>query len=138
MAYATVADFKARVDQRIVDQLASQSGQGADDAVIQQALDDGANVVDGYLAAVASEHRPAAGVLQPYAVDIALYRLALRRPGQSFESIKAGHDEAIKFLTRVAEGKLTGAGRESGGGGAGSIAFGGPDPVMTRDTLEDL
>jgi len=139
VSYATVAEFKARVDQRIATQLASEDGQSVDDSVIEQALDDAAGVIDGYLAKVAAEHRPADRVLAPYAVDIALYRLARRRPGLDVENIKAGHDEAVRFLARVAEGRLSGTGGDGlSPAGAGSIAAGGPEPAFTRETLEDL
>lgn len=145
MVYATVADLNARADQQIVRQLASDDGQTPDDAVIQQALDDAGSIMDGYLASVAVEYRPGARVLVPYAVDIALYRLALRRPGRTFESIKAGYDEAIRFLNRVAEGKLLGGGQGGGDApatgadaGGNSVMADGPEPLMTRDTLRGL
>lgn len=139
MSYATVAAFKARVSDRIVTQLASEDGQTVDDSVIQQALDDAAGVIDGYLAKVTADHRPADAILTPYAVDIALYRLARRRPGLEVENIKAGHDEAVRFLTRIAEGKLSGAGGDGlSPSGAGSIAADGPEATFTRDSLKDL
>jgi len=144
MAYAGVDDLQARAEHKILRQLASDDGETLDDARIQQALDDAASVIDGYLAPLPREHRPHGDVLIPYACDIAMYRLSLRRPGQTFQAIKAARDDAIRYLERVAQGKFAGGGSAAGASGGasasldGDILVSGPEPVMTRETLKDL
>lgn len=134
MAYATIQEFKDRIDDQIVLQLTTQDGTTVDDAAIQQALDDAGAVIDGYLERVSATDRPSPAVLRPYAVDIAVYRLARNRPGQEFESIKAAYEAATKFLSGVAAGRFPGAGTtESSTGGATIHA--GPSRVFSSDNM---
>lgn len=142
MSYATPADVMARIDRAVLVQLTADEAVIAPDAEpdqdrIAHALDDAARTIDGYLARLDAARRPDTDVLRPYAIDIALYRLARARPGQHFESIKAGYDEAVAFLKALAEGRFK-YGEATGTDPATLAMTDGPQPVMTRDSLADL
>lgn len=137
MAYATIQEFKDRIDDQVVLQLTTRDGQTADDAAIQQALDDAAAVIDGYLERISTADRPSAAVLRPYAVDIAVYRLARNRPGQEFESIQAAYEAAVKFLSRVAEGRFPGAGTSESPTGGAAVHYA-PPRTFSSDAMGDF
>lgn len=106
MAYATIQDFKDRIDDQVVLDLTTRdNGATVDDQVIQRALDDAAAVIDGYLERIPADDRPSAAVLIPYCVDIAVYRLERNRPGQEFESIESAFKAAVKYLSDLAQGR---------------------------------
>lgn len=137
MTYASVQQFKDRIDEQIVLQLTTRDGATVDDAAVQQALDDAAAVIDGYLERVTAADRPSPAVLLPYAVDIAVYRLARSRPGREFESIQAAYEAAVKFLTRLAEGRFAGAGQSTSPTG-GAVLYSGPPRIFSTDTMGDF
>jgi len=140
--YATTDDVQARIPEALLQQLTSSDGQSVDTGKIDAALRDAGSVIQGYLERAPVNSRPSDTVLRPYAIDIAIYRLAQGRPGQNFESVKAAHDEAVRFLSRIAEGRLPDRGvadsDESGSEAGSGVAIAGPEPTMTRENLDGL
>ena len=135
MAYATVAQFKSRIDDRIVLDLTGDGGTAVDDGAIRNALDDASAVIDGYLERIPSADRPSAAVLLPYCVDIAVYRLQRNRPGQDFESIGNAFEAAVRFLSGVARGRYPITPKTDGESGAVFTTAG---RIFSRKSLEEF
>lgn len=155
MAYATLADLKARLGsatsppgpyQRLTDRTAMTT---ADDAVGQALLDEAAGVVSAYLAgryAVpvdASSDMGLAAFLRGTTLDLAEYRawqsspIRKEMPG----SVQAAYDNAIALLRRIADGDLP---LPSAAALPGSTATGttaeavGTPRVFTNEAMEGL
>lgn len=108
MAYCTVDDIKGQLDERDLIQYTDDAGEGAVDLdKVAQAIADADAEINGYLGArYAVPLDPVPPVVAKYAVDMAIYHIQSRRRGAS-ESRKERYDMAIRFLTKVGEGKLT-------------------------------
>lgn len=104
-AYCTQADLETRYGADEVLQLADRDGDGvADTGVIEAAIADAGNEIDGYLAGVAS--LPLASVpplLARLACDLA--RFGLWRDGAS-ERVRQGAQDARAALADIARGRI--------------------------------
>lgn len=146
MAYITNADIEERVGSVAYVQLADDDGNGvADVGVVDEARLGAEGEVNSYLGrryAVPinlTTHPDLADVLASNTMDLAEYRLRLRRPPVP-EDARRRRDQAIEWLTRVAEGRIE---LPSAVGVATSTARGtiaatiGEKRVLTRDELNE-
>lgn len=134
-SFATVSDFLARIDEKIVAPILGVLPGGSigatEQARIQAALDDATAEISSYEPRVPTAHWPAADTLLIHCCKVAMYLLTLGRPGKEFEQIRNAYNDTIKFYTDA----IAAAG--AGGGGPpveGSAVI--PDPVFTPETLK--
>lgn len=108
MAYATIAAMQQRFGERELIYLSERDDEPVDViniAVIEQAITDASDVIDGYLAG--RYELPLVTVpnlLEQFCCDIARYKLGTN---DTPEHIETRNKEAIKFLTSVAKGELS-------------------------------
>ncbi len=152
MSYATIADIEAAHPAQLV-LLGADEVTGALDTVrVERAIEAAGADIHGILfrryTASELDNLSAASrdILRTYAIDIALYRVALSF-SRSSERVKDARDDALKRLEAIAAGAggLTfdvspGSGGVDDGvtGGTGSpneALVVAPDRVMTRDRL---
>jgi phage gp36-like protein len=148
-AFATLADLIARYPSEATILAADESTGVRDDARIAAALGDASAEIGGILAArytreeLARIDEDSRAVLRVYAIDIALYRVALSFARQT-EAIAERYAIAIKRLEAIAAGKaaLTFDGPAGTGGAepAGAVSpneaiVEAAERVMTRDRL---
>lgn len=139
MPYATIADIRKWLDEDVLIQLTDDADTGATNTeVVAAALADANAVVDGYLGArhtLPLASPPA--ILIKLETDIAIVMLYNRRNGPP-EHWQKQYDNAIAFLTRVNEGKITlGPSDPDGTGSADTAEVSKRDAIFTRDTLEN-
>src|SRR3990170_3430285 len=146
MGYITNEDIEERVGSVAYIQLADDDGNGiADVGVVDEARLGAEGEVNSYLGRRYSvpvsltTHPDLADVLASFTLDLAEYRLRLRRPPVP-DDARRRRDQAIEWLTRVAEGRIE---LPSAVGIAASTARGtiaavtGEKRVLTRDELSD-
>jgi len=146
MGYITNADIEERLGTAAYIQLADDDGNGiADVGVVDEARLGAEGEVNSYLGRRYSvpvsltTHPDLADVLASFTLDLAEYRLRLRRPPVP-DDARRRRDQAIEWLTRVAEGRIE---LPSAVGIAASTARGtiaavtGEKRVLTRDELSD-
>lgn len=108
MAYATIAAMQQRFGEQELIYLSERDNAPADvinTVVIEQAITDASDVIDGYLAG--RYELPLVTVpnlLEQFCCDIARYKLGTN---DTPEHIETRNKEAIKFLTSVAKGELS-------------------------------
>ncbi|OSI25065.1 gp436 family protein [Neisseria dumasiana] len=107
MSYAAVADLVARYGEATITGLTDLNRKGTVDAdTAQQALDDAAAEIDGYLMNRYELPLPKPlRILTVYCCDIAIYRLCTGKR-QLTEDIAHRYEAAVKFLQLVAAGKV--------------------------------
>lgn len=112
MAYITNADIEERVGSATLLQLADDDENGvADTGVVDEARLGAEGEVNSCLARRFSTpisltaHPELADVLASITLDLAEYRLRLRRPPVS-EDARRRRDEAVDWLRRVSDGRL--------------------------------
>ena len=112
MGYITNADIEERVGGVAFVQLADDDGNGvADVGVVDEARLGAEGEVNSYLGrrhAVPislTTHPDLTDVLASFTLDLAEYRLRLRRPPVP-EDARRRRDQAVEWLTRVAEGRI--------------------------------
>ena len=149
MAFATIADLETRFPNELTLIAADEQTGLRDDQRIELGLVDASTEVRAILAArysaaeLDSLDDNSARIVAVYAMDIAMYRIALAFT-RSSENIKERYDQAIKRLEAIASGK--GALVSGASGGAGStpppgdigqneVLFSAPERVFTRERL---
>ncbi len=112
MAYITNSDIQTRLGNATYVQLADDNGAGAaDTAVVDEARVAAEGELDSYLAVRHSvpvdvtAHPELAGVLKSAALDLAEYRLRLRRPPVS-EDARRRRDQTIEWLRLIGTGTI--------------------------------
>lgn len=131
--FATLADLQSRHPQELILLAADETTGLRDDARVTLALTDASIEVRAVLQA---RYTPAelgrldsgsVEILRVYAMDVALYRIALAFSRQT-EAIKERRDAAMRRLEAIAAGKgaLTFEG-DAGGGQSGDGSFGGAE-----------
>lgn len=147
-AFASLADVLARYPQEATVLAANETTRMRDDSRIDAALLDASAEMRGILfarytaAELATLAPDSAEILALYAIDIALYRVALSF-NRSNDRVKERYETAIARLTAIAGGKgaLTFEGASvdgAGAGGAGSpgaVLIEAPCRTMNRDRL---
>ncbi|MBW7997521.1 MAG: DUF1320 domain-containing protein [Candidatus Glassbacteria bacterium] len=112
MAYAVRSDLEKRVGADRVASLADHDNDGAETPeAVDNAIAEASARMDGWLSGVLDTPLDTTEypVLRGYAVSIALWLLALGKgadPDGEEAGLKADHDEAMRFLMKVGEGKL--------------------------------
>ena len=107
--YATQADIEALYG---ADELRGVLNLGRDEALtaedierVNQALADADGQIDAYLGVRYVLPLPIIpGVLRSFAIDLAMYRIALRQ-GRPRDELRTRYEDAIKFLQAVSAGK---------------------------------
>ena len=112
MGYITNADIEERLGSVAYVQLADDDGNGvAEVGVVDEARLGAEGEVNSYLGRRYSvpvsltTHPDLADVLASFTLDLAEYRLRLRRPPVP-DDARRRRDQAIEWLTRVAEGRI--------------------------------
>jgi len=147
MSYASVADVEQRLGSAIYVQLTDDAGSGsADEGKVTEALSAAEGEVDSYLGcryAVPidlSAHDELAALLKNVTLDLAEYRLHVRRPPVS-EEISMKKEAALKWLQRVAAGQaILPAADQLPSNPAGGIVGEavGTDRIMTGHEMHNL
>ncbi|EGT5658480.1 DUF1320 domain-containing protein [Citrobacter braakii] len=116
MPYATPDQFIKTFSERETISLTDEKRTGkVDNDKLAFALTRASNVIDGYLVGRYKTPWPdSPGILIGYCCDIARYQLASDYRLLS-EEIRLRYDDAIKFLEKVASGKIN-LGRDTSGG----------------------
>ena len=146
MGYITNSDIEERLGTAAYVQLADDDGNGvADVGVVDEARLGAEGEVNSYLGRRYSvpvsltTHPDLADVLASFTLDLAEYRLRLRRPPVP-DDARRRRDQAIEWLTRVAEGRIelpsaVGVAASSARGTIAAVT--GEKRVLTRDELSD-
>lgn len=109
MAYATLDDLKEQLDETTLIELTDDAGAGVvDTTATTRAIADADEEIDGYVGSRTSVPlSPVPGIIRKLSVDIALYNLFSRRHDSIPEIRKERYNNAVKFLTKFAEGTIT-------------------------------
>ena len=139
MPYATQADIEAQLSLDELVQLTDDEGLGeVNYGRITRAISDADEEIDGYLQSrMAVPISPAPGIIRKTSVDISIYNLFSRRGDVIPEIRKDRYDNAVKFLVKVAEGKI-GLGAQDPAGNppdVSGVSYTGPGQVFTSDKL---
>lgn len=140
MAYAVQQDIIDRYGEDAF--FSAFDWDGVDDVdpdVVTRALEDASDEIDGYLAGRYSlplSTIPKILVFQ--CVDIALYRGSGVSGASQTDDKKERYNNAIRFLTKVAEGKISLGIEKPSQGGGGGATFSAGDRVFTRETMEGM
>lgn len=138
MAYATQQDMIDRFGEDHLIQVTSDAGEALDAVAVDRALLDASAVIDGYLQAryrLPLADPPA--LLRIHACNIAMYQLLVLRPLGDVDDARKRYDDAVSFLTRVAEGKVSIGPTDDGAPAPehGAPRLAGPVRVFGRHTL---
>jgi phage gp36-like protein len=146
MSYITNFDIEERLGSVAYVQLADDDGNGvADVGVVDEARLGAEGEVNSYLGRRYSvpvsltTHPDLADVLASFTLDLAEYRLRLRRPPVP-DDARRRRDQAIEWLTRVAEGRIelpTAVGVAASTARGTIAATTGEKRLLTRDELAD-
>lgn len=141
MSYAALSDLKAVIPPRDLVQLTDFDGAAdtADDAKLQQALDDASAEIDSRIAkAVDLPLASPPHILAVLCRDLAVHRL-YSNIGMVTEAQTKLRDSAVAFLEKVGQGLLSlgGTGETPPQTASPGVAMtDGPDRLLTRDRLK--
>lgn len=110
MSYATPQDMINRYPNRDLVQLSNEDPAitTINTTALQQALDDAAAEIDGYLGGrFTLPLSDVPEVLGRLSCDVAMYRLQSLRPIHDLADARLRYDDAIAMLTKVASGEMT-------------------------------
>lgn len=118
MAYSTIPEVTDAIKEQMLDDIIGdefiedlEERQRRLVPLAQKAIEDADAEIDGYLAKrYQVPLAPTPRVLNKFSIDIAVYNLASRRgidEGEREKTILTRYQNAIKFLTLVAEGKVS-------------------------------
>jgi len=142
MAYATLDDLKEQLDETTLIELTDDAGSGTiDTTVTTRAITDADEEIDGYVGSRTTVPlSPVPGIIRKLSVDVALYNLYARRHDSIPEIRKERYDNAVKFLVKVAEGKISlGQYDPDPAASVGDVAYtSAVDSVMTSDKLANF
>lgn len=128
MPFLTSTEFLARVDDVFLNDLAAPLGAAPDETRITASLDDATAELEGWLARIPSERRPADDLLKLHCLKVGLYLLTLNKPGEEFDQIRTAYQDVIKYY----EGLVAEAQGAAAGGGRSNC----PDPAFDDDSLK--
>lgn len=147
MSYISNSDIETRLGSAVYVQLTDDAGTGsANEAVVDEARAGAEGEVDAYLARRytvpidLSRHPELGGILKSIALDLAEYRLRLRRPPVSDEAA-ARRNQAVTWLEKVAAGEVDLPAKSEPAPSAGAALKGrtvGSERVLNRDELADF
>lgn len=147
MGYIINADIEERVGSAALIQLADDDGNGvADTGVVDEARLGAEGEVNSYLARrfqtpiSFAAHPELTDLLASITLDLAEYRLRLRRPPVSHDATQR-REQAVEWLTRVSDGRadLPSLTPAASGTTRGTIAAtSGEARLLTREEMSDL
>lgn len=138
--YASLDDLKKQIPEDLLIQLSDDAGTGAIDVTVTDTALETADVeIDGYLGArYALPLSPAPTILGKLAVDIAIYNLYARRQGPP-EHWQKRYDNTIRFLERIADGRISlGADDPDEGAASSAEVVSTPERLFSRASMKDL
>lgn len=109
MPYATRADIEKVYGAQLVQIIADLTEDGvAEDEAVAQALEEASSEIDSYIGVRYPQVPldPVPKILITYCRDMAVYRLALNSGARTTE-MRVRYEDALKFLEKVATGKVT-------------------------------
>jgi len=108
MAYSTKDDVLDQLDEETLIQLTDDDNAGlVDNDKVTRAIADADATVDAYCQGrYTVPLDPVPNKIRQVSVDIAIYNLYSRRDDTAPETRKDRHKEAIRFLEKVADGKI--------------------------------
>ncbi len=106
MAYCTQSDILEQLDETTLTELTDDAGEGEiDEDKVDRAIADADATIDSYCRSrYTVPLDPVPGLVRSISVDIAIYRLYLRRRGAP-DHRKERYDEAVRFLKDVSNGR---------------------------------
>lgn len=139
--YAAKLDILEQLPEVELIGLTDDADAGAvDDTVVDRSIADADAVIDAYCQGrYPVPLSPVPAIIRSLSVDLAIYNLYSRRPVAGVpEARKDRRQAAIRFLEKVAEGKIQlGATSPAPAGTGNSVAVVAPERVFTRNTLGD-
>lgn len=139
MPYSVQADILNQLDEETLIQLTDDPGDGeVDDDVVTRAIADADATVDSYCQGrYVLPLSPVPAKVRQVSVDIALYNLYSRRGDTAPDIRKDRHKEAIRWLEKVAEGKVKlGADTPASDNTAQSVEIESEDRAFTRTKMK--
>lgn len=135
MPYAVQQDIIDRYSEEELKVAFDRNGDGVvDQGVVDKALADASDEIDGYLAGrYPLPLGNAPRVLTFLAVDIALYKGSIQ--ATVTEEKRLRYKDALAFLTKIAEGKIS---LVEAPPSSASASFTGPERRFTRATLKGM
>lgn len=138
MPYSTIDDFTGRITETELIALTDEAGAGeVDTTAVSKAIADADEEIDGYLGTrLPLPLSTVPSILKKYSVDIAIYNLYTLRQDSIPDIRRDRYKNAIAFLAKVAEGKISlGASDPAGAPPSTGIAYTANDQVMTAEKL---
>lgn len=138
MAYCVQTDIVNQLDTTTLIQLTDDAGAGAVDAtVVTRAIADADATIDAYCQGrYTVPLSPVPVKIRQVSVDIAIYNLFSRRDDTAPETRKDRHKEAIRFLERVADGKIDlGAATPAPATTGNAVDIANEDRIFTRTKM---
>lgn len=138
MAYATRDDIDIAYGADLLHVVADRDDGGSvDTEAVDRALEDASGVIDGYLGSrYTVPLSPVPQIVKRFAVDIAVFYLA-DRAGVNTDERRQRYEDAVRFLEKVAEGRISlgsAVPPPSSGGNAAQITS--VERVFTRDGMK--
>lgn len=138
MSYATLSDLENWIDEDELVQLTDDDDSGTVDTdKVDTVLEAASMEIDGYLGE--RYDLPLAsvpGTINKLCCDIAIYNLYTRRQGPP-DYIEKKYDNAVRFLEKVAAGKISlGASDPEGTGTSSNLQVSSKDREFTEDVLD--
>ena len=136
MSYATITDLRQWIDEAALVQLTDDADTGVtNEAIVAAVLDSASAEIDGYLGGrytLPFASPPA--ILAKLCVDIGGWLLHIRRDMGAPDHWQKRYDNAIAFLEKAAQGKITlGVGDPVKAAGADQATVTGPERLFGRD-----
>ncbi len=138
MAYCIQDDILNQLEESALIELTDDENTGAVvDAVVARAITDADATIDAYCQGRYSVPlSPVPEKIRQVSVDIAIYNLYSRRGDVVPEVRKDRYREAVRFLEKVAEGKITlGAATPGPTNTENTVSIDGSDRIFTRDKM---
>jgi len=138
VSYATLSDLENWIDEDELVQLTDDDDSGTVDTdKVDTVLEAASMEIDGYLGE--RYDLPLAsvpGTINKLCCDIAIYNLYTRRQGPP-DYIEKKYDNAVRFLEKVAAGKISlGASDPEGTGTSSNLQVSSKDREFTEDVLD--
>ncbi len=138
MAYCTQADILNLLNETVLIQLSDDDGAGEiDTAKVERAIADADAAIDAYCQdRYVIPLDPVPPRIRQIGVDLAAYNLYSRSDLEMPEIRKERNKEAIRFLEKVAEGKIRlGAATPAPANTGHAVSMDADDRIFTRDRM---
>lgn len=139
MPYSDQNDILEQLDETVLIELTDDAGAGeVDGDKVTRAIADADATIDAYCQdRYTLPLSPVPEKIRQISVDIAIYNLYSRRDDTTPETRKDRHKEAIRFLEKVAEGKIKLGSETPAQTNTGhSVELDSNDRIFTRDKMK--